>query len=771
MLCKLANQTSLRAIATTGILLALQVSGASTTRAAVENANDFLVVDCMLPGQVRRLGTGMTYLTARRAIRTSAVDCGIRGGEHVAYDRADYRTALKVWLPKAKEGDPEAMTNVGEIYEKGLGLSPDYEVAAYWYAKAAEDDFARAQINLGYMYEMGIGVERNPRTALDWYRKASGFDATLDLTPSSVPSSGDTQVDSELVGRLQQELAQLKQASTQLRSDLDYAHSVLSKSESEKREQALPFIQTPRIIVKPDPRTAHELTNVQTTLAQREQEVSELDALLSQTRLQLADTQQTLSERQQEVDEKQNTIQQTLFSSDAKQAEVDLLAAKLKEKEAAANATSKQQEQELQQREVALKSLETELLQRREEVADRTERIKSLQEKVVELEAIRAKRDANETVVLASAQGLMAGPEVTMIEPVLPLTRGEQTIVLRSDVSSRQVIGRLTAPAGVLKLMINDTVTKTNPQGVFASKVIMAGPSNPVSIVAVDNQGKRSAVNFSFAYETTVSEPATAESVMESIMSDYRNIKFGKYYALVIGNNNYQTLTDLKTAVNDAEKLVEVLERRYSVDTTLLIDANRYQILSALNEMRGKLTSADNLLIFYAGHGVLDEVNMRGHWLPVDAEAENTANWISNISITDTLNVIPAKQILVISDSCYSGSLTRSATPRLTVGRTTKERLNWLRTMSSKRARMVMTSGGLKPVLDSGGGKHSIFTKALLEVLESNMDVLEGQRLHKEVAAKVAFSAAQIGFDQVPEYSPIRFAGHESGEFFLVPNI
>ena len=82
---------------------------------------------------------------------------------------------------------------------------------------------------------------------------------------------------------------------------------------------------------------------------------------------------------------------------------------------------------------------------------------------------------------------------------------------------------------------------------------------------------------------------------------------------------------------------------------------------------------------------------------------------------------------------------------------------------------MVLTSGGLQPVLDSAGGNHSVFAKALINVLESNNDILEGRRLYREVSARVAYSAAQVGFDQVPEYSPIRFAGHESGEFFLVP--
>ena len=132
-------------LAFSGALLISQIGAASFSSAATTDAGEFLVVDCLLPGQVRKLGSSMTYLSPRRATRTSAVDCEIRGGEYVAYDRADYSTALKVWLPKAQEGDPEAMTNVGEIYEKGLGLAPDYEVAAFWYNKAAEQGNADAQ--------------------------------------------------------------------------------------------------------------------------------------------------------------------------------------------------------------------------------------------------------------------------------------------------------------------------------------------------------------------------------------------------------------------------------------------------------------------------------------------------------------------------------------------------------------------------------------------------------------------------------------------------
>src|SRR5690606_16821753 len=127
-----------------------------STAPAGKNADDLMIIDCLLPGQVKKLGSFTTYLTARRPIKTTATDCEIRGGEYVSFDRADYATALKIWLPQAQAGDAEAQTYVGEIYEKGLGLKPDYQAAAVWYAKAAEQNFSRAQINLGNLYEKGL---------------------------------------------------------------------------------------------------------------------------------------------------------------------------------------------------------------------------------------------------------------------------------------------------------------------------------------------------------------------------------------------------------------------------------------------------------------------------------------------------------------------------------------------------------------------------------------------------------------------------------------
>jgi uncharacterized caspase-like protein len=246
-------------------------------------------------------------------------------------------------------------------------------------------------------------------------------------------------------------------------------------------------------------------------------------------------------------------------------------------------------------------------------------------------------------------------------------------------------------------------------------------------------------------------------------------VEFGQYYALIIGNNEYRHFPKLESAVNDAKRADEVLREKYGFKTKLLVNADRYAILSALNDMREQLTDKDNLLLYYAGHGELDRVNLRGHWLPVDAEPGNTANWISNVAVTDILNTLPAKHVLVVADSCYSGAMTRSSLARLDPAMPDQARAKWMKVMAKTRSRTVLTSGGLKPVLDSGSGGHSIFASAFFEILESNDQVLEGYGVYRKVSDKVQKAAAAFDIEQIPRYAPIKHGGHEAGEFFFVP--
>src|SRR5919205_3376382 len=92
--------------------------------AAAQTADDLAIVDCRLPPKQRRIGN-RTYPMAARPVRTTAVDCRIRGGEYTVYDRSNYATSLKLWLAEAEKGDAEAAYYVGKLYEGGLGTEPD----------------------------------------------------------------------------------------------------------------------------------------------------------------------------------------------------------------------------------------------------------------------------------------------------------------------------------------------------------------------------------------------------------------------------------------------------------------------------------------------------------------------------------------------------------------------------------------------------------------------------------------------------------------------
>lgn len=181
----------------------------------VRGIDDLVLVDCLLPGQIRQLGTRMTFVAPRRHVKATKSDCAIRGGEFVLFDRSDYKTALATLMPKAQGGDPVAQTYVGEIFEKGLGLpAPDYAAAALWYRKAAESGHRPAQTNLGTLYERGLGVPKNKAEALNWYRKATGVTEDPLIFESKLKAERAT---------FQRELALRKSLASSLRQKLDQA--------------------------------------------------------------------------------------------------------------------------------------------------------------------------------------------------------------------------------------------------------------------------------------------------------------------------------------------------------------------------------------------------------------------------------------------------------------------------------------------------------------------------------------------------------------------
>lgn len=520
---------------------AAKPGAASKAAEGMVTRSDVEVVECLLPGQVRQLGS-TSYLTQRRPTRTTTADCRIRGGEYVAYDRADYKSALRIWMEAAQAGDAEAQNNVGEIYERGLGDAPNYAAAIIWYQKAADQNYSRALFNLGTLFEQGLGVEPDRLQALNLYRRSWGIGEDNLIYASAA------------------------------RREQDQQRAELEKSLAEKDKQ----LQLLR---------------------------KQMEQLQSEARRRAAQAGNSAAQTAQEIE--------TLRSWTAKL--------------------------EQQQR--------------------------------------------------AEAARLATLPSQQTREPVA------------------------------------------------------RDPLKPLDAAV---------------------EPRLVKGV-----------DFGRYYALIIGNQNYQILESLQTPRTDAERTAQLLRDKYGFTVQMVEDANDVTMLRALNELNRVLRANDNLLIYYAGHGTRLKTGAveAGYWLPVNAERPPIDTfWVPNEQITAHLARLPARRVLVVADSCYAGLL--SSDPNMNIfGTENQLGAEYVKFKLAKRSRLLLASGGDQPVLDQGGQGNSVFARAFLDVLSANQGVLPTPTLFTRVQARVKIGAARSNFTQVPEFKAIKSAGHEMGDFFFVPRL
>ncbi len=761
------------------------------------NPEDLLIVDCLLPGQVRKLGRSATFMSARRPIRTTQADCEIRGGEYVSYDRANYQTALKVWLGQAEAGDADAQNYVGEIYLKGLGTEPDYGKAREWFEKAAAQGSRRARINLGYLYEQGLGVDRDMARALNLYREASGIDNDKLVFASTV--TAEVRAAKAESAQLRAELASEQQKSAALRAELDKLKAELQhRQQSYQRSQAelndlrsRLDAETAKLGVERDPGFGKLKADADARERELAAKQQELEAARQASAKQLADAEaeiERLKAREQALKAQQGspaadrdlaTLRQSAAQMDTALREARQRLQMLQQ-QMADNERQRQEAQakydearaelarERAQNEEArrlLKLMEAQLGEKRQELTAQRSQIASLQSQI-DSERVAGLPPAYTT---ASVGGDL---RVEILQPALALTRGidKPAASVPPAAGGIDVVGRVQAPAGLTTLSLNGQTVNVDAAGLFKTHVALAGDNTPVQVAALDKSGGKAVLDF-----VLVPGPGAKGEARGTTGGTVRidtlppGVKLGRFYALVIGNDTYAAYPTLKSAQNDARAIAEVLKSRYGYEVRQLINANRFEILSALNDLREQLTENDNLLVYYAGHGEIDAAR-QGYWLPVDAQQNQPTSWISNRAVSDILTTMNARHVLVIADSCYSGTMTRSSLATFGGGMPDSAWGDWVKTMVAGRSRTALTSGGVAPVADAAtNSEHSVFASALLSVLKQNNQLLTGQQLFREIAAGMALRSARAGLQQAPEYAPIQFAGHEAGEFFLQP--
>jgi formylglycine-generating enzyme required for sulfatase activity len=244
---------------------------------------------------------------------------------------------------------------------------------------------------------------------------------------------------------------------------------------------------------------------------------------------------------------------------------------------------------------------------------------------------------------------------------------------------------------------------------------------------------------------------------------NHKSGRLGNYRALIIGIDDYKDrrIPDLRTAVNDARAMAGILKDKYGFQVELMLGgkATRAGVYQALRRLSASAKPGDSVLIYYAGHGDLDCQYDEGWWIPVDAEAGNPVTYLDNTNVQKAMRNMKASHVLLISDSCYSGTLFGRA--RAMPGVITDK---YYLSLYNEKSRWGMTSGNKTPVSDEGDDGHSIFAYQLLKELGKNeKPYLSTQELYTRIAPIVGNNS-----EQTPLCSPIRNTGDRGGEFIFV---
>ncbi len=359
--------------------------------------------------------------------------------------------------------------------------------------------------------------------------------------------------------------------------------------------------------------------------------------------------------------------------------------------------------------------------------------------------------------VLAPRKPLEANSDdIEIIEPVG--TRGGSALLLPEDGPVR-IVARFKRPAEIEHAMIHDRIVPVERGGTFSAEIPALERTETISVSVLTHQRQY------VTRKISVAPPAALSQALAP----------GRRFALLIGNTNYldKSFQRLSTPQVDVKAVAETLTRDFGFVTSLpvqddkeisliLLDATADQIYASFVALTRELGAADQLLIFYAGHGIFEKETKTAYWVPVDARPGYYHSFLATDDITRELQRMKARNILIVADSCYAGAMMRNSEQGPPASNA--DRVQTLVKLARQKNRMLLTSGGNEPVLDEGGKGHSIFANAFIAVLENiQFDIFSGLDLYSIVLPVVSGKAKQE-----PKYNFLRESGHEGGDFVFV---
>jgi len=195
-------------------------------------------------------------------------------------------------------------------------------------------------------------------------------------------------------------------------------------------------------------------------------------------------------------------------------------------------------------------------------------------------------------------------------------------------------------------------------------------------------------------------------------------------HALLFATNVYDSFSELVNPMLDANTIAAELSESYNVATEVITNATLTQTAEKIREYASRAYGKnDNLLIFFAGHGIYDEVFKEGYVISSDSKADDISktSYLSHSNLRTMVNNIGCKQIFLVMDVCFGGTFD----PHLATAshRGAMEmyaditREQFIERKTKYKTRLYLTSGGKEYVPDGRSGFHSPFARRFIEAL------------------------------------------------------
>jgi tetratricopeptide (TPR) repeat protein len=333
-------------------------------------------------------------------------------------------------------------------------------------------------------------------------------------------------------------------------------------------------------------------------------------------------------------------------------------------------------------------------------------------------------------------------PVITVTEP--SVKRGLEIVTAGTDILVR---GTAQDPSGLKSVTINGQLVFSQADGNFWGNIVLKEGINKIIVKATDGAGNSAEQSFNIEKKANV-----AASDIVPVTS-----KEGKNYCLLIGAQNYEDINipSLENPIQDAVRLKLILKKDYDFEEGTiftLFNPGANDVKRKLLELITIIQPEDNLLIFYAGHGIWVEKEKKGYWLLVDAKRNDSNTWLQNKDVLNLIAKLPSRHTLLITDACFSGGVFKSRS----IG---KDAPAALKTINEKISRVAITSGNDTEVPD-----ESVFMKYLVKALTENKEkYLTAQKMFITQIMEAVMTETKTE----PRYGTLELAGHIGGDYIF----